>query len=54
MSEAIIKRMQDLPSTHLPGTGTPLCCVCNEADRHVEGVLQAIAYIARQELRSTS
>ena len=28
MSEAIIKRMKDLPSTHLLGTGTPMCSGC--------------------------
>jgi pyruvate ferredoxin oxidoreductase beta subunit len=28
MSEQIIKRMKDLPSTHLLGTGTPMCSGC--------------------------
>jgi len=28
MSEAAIKRMKDLPSTHLLGTGTPMCAGC--------------------------
>jgi pyruvate ferredoxin oxidoreductase beta subunit len=28
MSEHIIKRMKDLPSTHLLGTGTPMCSGC--------------------------
>jgi pyruvate ferredoxin oxidoreductase beta subunit len=28
MTEAIIKRMKDLPSTHLLGTGTPMCAGC--------------------------
>jgi len=28
MSEAVIKRMKDLPSTHLLGTGTPMCAGC--------------------------
>jgi pyruvate ferredoxin oxidoreductase beta subunit len=28
MTEAIIKRMKDLPSTHLLGSGSPLCAGC--------------------------
>jgi pyruvate ferredoxin oxidoreductase beta subunit len=28
MSEAVIKRMKDLPSTHLLGSGTPMCAGC--------------------------
>lgn len=28
MTEKIIKRMKDLPSTHLLGTGTPMCSGC--------------------------
>jgi pyruvate ferredoxin oxidoreductase beta subunit len=28
MSEAAIKRMKDLPSTHLLGSGTPMCAGC--------------------------
>ncbi|MCK5498960.1 MAG: pyruvate synthase, partial [Gammaproteobacteria bacterium] len=28
MTEAIIKRMIELPSTHLLGTGTPMCAGC--------------------------
>jgi len=28
MTESMIKRMKDLPSTHLLGTGTPMCAGC--------------------------
>ena len=28
MSEAVLKRYKDLPSTHLLGTGTPMCAGC--------------------------
>ena len=28
MSETVFKRMKDLPSTHLLGTGTPMCAGC--------------------------
>ena len=28
MSEAVLKRIKDLPSTHLLGTGTPMCAGC--------------------------
>ena len=28
MTESIIKRLRDLPSTHLLGTGTPMCAGC--------------------------
>ena len=28
MSDTLFKRMKDLPSTHLLGTGTPMCAGC--------------------------
>ena len=41
MTETIFKRMKDLPSTHLLGTGTPMCAGCGglEALQQVYDVL---------------
>jgi len=43
MSEHIIKRMKDLPSTHLLGTGTPMCSGCGglEALHQIYDILGA-------------
>jgi len=32
MSDTVFKRMKDLPSTHLLGTGTPMCAGCGGLD----------------------
>jgi pyruvate ferredoxin oxidoreductase beta subunit len=32
MTESLFKRMKDLPSTHLLGTGTPMCAGCGGLD----------------------
>ena len=41
MNERQINRMKDLPSTHLLGTGTPMCSGCGglEALHHICDIL---------------